>query len=995
MTSFAQRFADALTAHSRAVIAVLLVLTLAIGVGAPMVEQESGLQQFQGDSEAANASAFISKNFVADGAENQTTIQIIRRGDGENVFTRESFVDSLEFQQQIRAHPEIGPTLADRDAPPRGADPTLAAQTGNAMFGIGNILALYELNRTVPSTGGNQTAGLNFSGLATAESTSEVRLADLGIRNFSDIPGGFGGSGAEGTPFDAIEGVNNFSEFNAEFDSIGEIPLTRIRPSAVGFRGVETLPPVDCLASFASLRPGETPPLSCQVWALEDMNRTEFERAASVMLGENGELDALALLPQSYEPGSTMATSHSMAITQQTEGGSLQSRFSENVTSAQLELRNLAAQQDSEYMVFGLAIITDEVDQSLGDSTAIVGPIALLFVIVVLTIAYRDLLDILLGVVGILLVLLWTFGFMGWTGIDFNQLMISVPVLLIGLSIDYAIHVFMRHREQRGPDEDLRRSMAVALAGVGVALVWVTATAAIGFLSNLTSPIGPLQDFGVASAFGITAALIIFGGLIPALKIELDGLLEARGIDRQKRAFGTGDSALSGVLAVGARAARTAPVAVLVLTLVLSAGGVYGASQVDTSFKQEDFLADTPPEWTESLPGPMEPGEYQVKQDLAFVQENYQQVGRQGELVVRGNVTSPQAMEALATLRENASRYDSVYILPNDQPDVRTPLTAMRLTAELNDSFARGFERATTGDENASVPASLSRRTDGVPQRNVAELYDRLLVRNPAASEVVYRNGAGEYEALRVQIGVTGNATAADGAADTRALAADLEAASDGQLDVVATGDPVINNEVEQSLLNTVIESLLITLVAVFVFLAVAYRLTGSSASLGVVTLLPVLFSVTWILGTMWLIGMPFNALTGTITSLTVGLGIAYSIHISARYELELRRQEHVWDALETTVTGTGGALLGSAATTVGGFGTLALAILPALEQFGIITGLTIIYAFLASILVLPALLVLWTRYLGPSGYFPETESDAPAATGETAGATADSESQD
>jgi predicted RND superfamily exporter protein len=133
-----------------------------------------------------------------------------------------------------------------------------------------------------------------------------------------------------------------------------------------------------------------------------------------------------------------------------------------------------------------------------------------------------------------------------------------------------------------------------------------------------------------------------------------------------------------------------------------------------------------------------------------------------------------------------------------------------------------------------------------------------------------------------------------------------------------------------------------------------------------VITLLPVAFSVSWILGTMHLLGMPFNVLTGMITSLTVGLGVAYSIHLSERYTMELRRRDTIWQAMHESVTGTGGALLGSAATTVGGFGVLSFAILPALQQFGVITGLTIIYAFLASVLVLPSLLVLWTRYLGP-----------------------------
>lgn len=120
----------------------------------------------------------------------------------------------------------------------------------------------------------------------------------------------------------------------------------------------------------------------------------------------------------------------------------------------------------------------------------------------------------------------------------------------------------------------------------------------------------------------------------------------------------------------------------------------------------------------------------------------------------------------------------------------------------------------------------------------------------------------------------------------------------------------------------------------------------------------------------MYLLGISFNVITGLITSLTIGLGIAYSIHLSERYSLELGPNVSAWDALRTAVTGTGGALLGSAATTVGGFGVLAVAILPPLRQFGIITGLTIIYAFLASVVVLPSLLVVWTRLFGPSDAF-------------------------
>jgi predicted RND superfamily exporter protein len=103
--------------------------------------------------------------------------------------------------------------------------------------------------------------------------------------------------------------------------------------------------------------------------------------------------------------------------------------------------------------------------------------------------------------------------------------------------------------------------------------------------------------------------------------------------------------------------------------------------------------------------------------------------------------------------------------------------------------------------------------------------------------------------------------------------------------------------------------------------------------------------------------------MTGLITSFTIGLGIDYSIHVSERYVYELNRELGTETALERAIIGTGGALLGSTATTAGGIAILGLALLVPLQQFGIITALTILYAFIGSVVVLPSLLVLWTDW--------------------------------
>ncbi|PGF17452.1 Patched family protein [Natrinema sp. CBA1119] len=988
--SVPERIADAITGHTRIVLVVLVLLTALVGAGMPMVDDDSSLSQFESESDEAKALERIDENFTSEQRENTTSVQLIVRGD--NVLEKESLISSLEFQQEIRADESINSTLVENQS----------------ITGVENIVAISairgeqsaELNETRSQLqdGLNQTVGIqrqyealneSYANDSINQSTYQARSAELEGQFDAVVENATANlTETQTAQYEAsVERVREIESEQYEIRSQSENPnedpeyqrLTAERNEAYqnGTAGVLE-------AEYAALQSDESPPLGEQIETLENMDDEEYERLLDRTLSGESTDDnvAIAFMPSSYEPGSTQADTRMTSITQSTAGdganGMGGGAISDEIIDSQLEIRELAETHEQDYLVFGGGVITDEINRSMGDSLAIVGPLAMLFVVVALLVAYRDPLDIVLGVAGIVAVLVWTFGFMGWADIAFNQMFVAVPVLLIGLSIDYAIHVFMRHREQReadGTQGSVRGSMTIALGGVGAALVWVTATTVIGFLSNLVSPIGPIREFGIVSSVGIVAALIVFGALIPAAKIEIDEFLESRGFDRRKRAFGTGGGRFSDVLTVGSTAARRIPLAVLLVVVLLTAGGAYGATQVDTSFQQEDFLAESPPAWTETLPGGMAPGEYHAKDDLEFVNQHFQREDSQAQILVEGGVDDDEFLTKINETRTDAAGDDGIaYTLATGEANIQDPLSTMERAARQNESFNESFTAADTDD-------------DGVPDQNVSALYDQLFeVDGEAASQVLHRTDGGEYQSARMIVAVKGNATASETTSEMRTIAGDFEDGSDGRWSAIATGDPIVSHIVEQDLLDTVLESLVITLVAVFLFLTAAYWLTGASASLGAITLLPVAFSVSWILGTMYLIGMPFNVLTGMITSLTVGLGVAYSIHISERYRLELERQGNVWSALQTTVTGTGGALLGSAATTVGGFGTLAFAILPALRQFGIITGLTITYAFLASVVVLPTLLVVWTRYFGPDVSFDTSGVRSETATASDGG---------
>ena len=132
---------------------------------------------------------------------------------------------------------------------------------------------------------------------------------------------------------------------------------------------------------------------------------------------------------------------------------------------------------------------------------------------------------------------------------------------------------------------------------------------------------------------------------------------------------------------------------------------------------------------------------------------------------------------------------------------------------------------------------------------------------------------------------------------------------------------------------------------------------------LGLVNLAPILVTVTLLAGSMRVFDISLNAFTATVLAITIGLGIDYSVHVVHRFADEYDGTDPT-AALDRTVIGTGGALTGSVTTTVFGIGVLVLSVFPAIGQFGLLTALSVIYAYVTTVFVLPSVLLLWTQYV-------------------------------
>ncbi|MFC4356445.1 RND family transporter [Halobium salinum] len=634
------------------------------------------------------------------------------------------------------------------------------------------------------------------------------------------------------------------------------------------------------------------------------------------------------------------------------------------LTPIQQEIQRIVATTGGDITVFGSGITAAEFSTVVSDSLLIVTPAAVLFIVLFLVYAYRDLLDLLLGSFALLMAVVWTFGFLGIVGIPFSQMMIAVPPLLLAVGIDFGIHAVNRYREDRRHTDSVGEAMREATDQLLVAFFIVTGTTVIGFLSNLTSDLAPIQDFGVVAAVGIVFTFLIFGIFLPAAKVWIDRRRDGWPIPTfSQRPLGEEGSALSEVLRAGVVIGRRAPAAFLLLMVLFSAGaGVY-ATGVDTSFSQEDFL---PPEETawylQELPEPFAPNEYTVVSTLNFLEDKFTTTqGGNVVIYLETRMTDPTVLESIHRAGDDPP--DS-FVSENRHADSQSIVTVIESRAAQDPEFRR-------------LVASNDRDGNGIPDRDLEEVYDYLLSSDSRDETLRYLGD--DYRSARITYAVKADAGQKEITADAQHVAADFRG------DAVATGGTVVFEEISGLIFDSALQSLVIALVGTVAFLLFIYWVLEGLPSLGLANVVPIAVAVASIAGTMRLLGISFNAFTATILALTIGLGIDYSVHVVHRF-VDERREYGLFEALDRTVRGTGGALAGSMLTTTFGIGVLMLAVLSILGQFGLLTALSVAYSFIASLLVLPSVLVVWDRLRGHDPDLALDEQDVPTAAGSPTG---------
>lgn len=177
------------------------------------------------------------------------------------------------------------------------------------------------------------------------------------------------------------------------------------------------------------------------------------------------------------------------------------------------------------------------------------------------------------------------------------------------------------------------------------------------------------------------------------------------------------------------------------------------------------------------------------------------------------------------------------------------------------------------------------------------------------------------------------------------------------------TGEDVISSDEMVTTQSDVETASQIALAGVALLFVIAYQ--------GVVK--PLLAVFCLLLGLSWTMGFTtltighLNILSVVFTTILIGLGIDFGIHILGRFKEERELGNEILPALQKTLQGTGKGNFSGAITTAMAFGAMALTDFIGIVELGWIAGWGILFCMVAMLLVLPALITVEEKWRKPS----------------------------
>jgi predicted RND superfamily exporter protein len=562
---------------------------------------------------------------------------------------------------------------------------------------------------------------------------------------------------------------------------------------------------------------------------------------------------------------------------------------------------------------------------------------AFIGVMVLFLLAFRRIGSLLYVGVPLVVGLMWTMGFAGFAIGRLNLFTAAAAAILLGLAIDFAIHMFNRYVGERDRGKTLDEAIHCAVAETGNGILTAALTTMAAFAACTITPIDGLVQLGIICGVGMLLTLVANFFLLPAL-------LMLRGGRRHRDSYK--DASFNFGLATLARAVVRHPVAVMVLWIGLACVFAWGlvTAEIDTNFRSlrpdSSRAIVVQQELSEKIGSGLVYSMILVEADSAGeARERNDLIARRLEnLVAQDEVIF---YLSLSSVIPPASRQQDVLRWLAEQRRLNpSALDPARVAGDL--AAAMDTEGFRLGPAYEQTVALLEKVLNLQDELTLAGIKGSVLER--FAGRFVYQeNGRTEVATYVYPSRKAGQSQYKVMEHLEQSVLAGVEGAN-------VIGVSILGREVKRLIREGSMEAAALALTLVLIILWSHFR----RPRYVILTAVPLLLGELGALGGMTLLGLKLNMISMGMIPIVLGIGIDDGIHIVHRF----------LDQGEKDVPGifrfAGRAVVITSVTTMVGFGSLVLSTYKGLWTAGLFAIMGVGICLLASITLLPALLQIF-----------------------------------
>lgn len=534
--------------------------------------------------------------------------------------------------------------------------------------------------------------------------------------------------------------------------------------------------------------------------------------------------------------------------------------------------------------------------------------ISMVLVLVFLWIAFRSLWGIVLPQIVVVFSMVWVLGFMGMFGEPINIILSILPSIMFVVTMSYVIHLVSRYLDYLRFGNSKYNAIKIAFKEVGLATLMNAFTTSVGFMSLYFIQIPPIQSFGIVSGIAVIIAFLI---TIVVMPVSFYIFPSPRKIT-QTRDLPYWNRFLRKLLVYNIRKRHYI---LGIFAVVTIAFGILTFRVETNNYMLDDLRPDEP-----------------IKLDFNFLDEHY------------GGI---RPLEYAISIKGDYDCWDQEVLQELDKIETymthtykaRINLSLLTYLKVLNQSSHLGnpayYKLPETKREIKKLRRPIKFAEKGQLYRAVVDSTDKNLRINASIPDWGKKRVDAENEKFNRFIAKNVNTNI---------------------ISVKCTGTANLLDKNISFLSANLVEGILVSILLIVVIMLLVYR----SVKLVLLSVIPNLIPLIVLSGAMGL--MDVNLKISTAVIFTISLGIAFddTIQFLAKFKIELDRGVSKVYALKTAYLVTGKGMILSSLIVCAGFLTLLFSSFQGTFIMGFMISMTLFVSLIASITLLPILLMVF-----------------------------------